>query len=450
MQIESIGIADRINRLPASAYLRRLVAWVSIGALLDIYDIGLIGYVGTALIASHIINAFGLGALLSSGFAGMFVGANVFGRLSDRWGRVSAFTYTTLIYSLATLAFAFAPGFAWLLIFRFIAGLGLGVQLVIIDTYVSEMTPAGQRGRYIAISQFVGYIGTPLVAGLAYLLIPTHALLPGWRWVCVIGALGAVIVWVIRRRLVESPRWLEAHDRHGEADAILADIEDHVQRERGHTLPPPTTGTRIGGGHGRFIDIWKGRYTRRTVMLTIFQLFQTLGYFGFASWLPTLLLHNGVSLIHSLQYTFVIAVAAPFGPVIGIVANDRIQRRWGLVMTSLLIAAVGLIFAILRAPVLIVLAGVTVTLLSNWFTSLYHSYQAELYPTRIRATGTGWSYGASRFGSIFTSLIVGAVLTSAGTTGVFALIALSMVICAASVGILGPSSNNLTLEELSE
>src|SRR3984957_7602172 len=155
----------------------------------------------------------------------MFVGTVVFGMGSDRMGRRRAFILLLLIYSVFTFADAFAPTAWWLIALRFFAGMGIGAEIVVIDTYVTEVVPGRARGRYVAITQVAGFCAVPVAAVLSRLLVPTHFLMSGWRWVMVIGASGALLTWWFRRRLPESPRWLESRGLTGEADEVMRALE---------------------------------------------------------------------------------------------------------------------------------------------------------------------------------------------------------------------------------
>ena len=343
---------------------------------------------------------------------------------------------------------AFSPNAVWIDVFRLLAGFGVGAQLVVIDTYVSEMTPASRRGYYIAFSQFITYWAVPVVAFLAYTLVPTHVLMAGWRWVVLIGALGSVAVWWIRQGLPESPRWYENHGDITQANAVMQQIETTVAKEVG-SLPPVRPGTEEHESRGHFREIWVPPYRSRTIMLLIFNLFQTIGFYGFAAWVPTLLVSEGITLIHSLLYTFLIALVNPLGPIIGMVMSDRWQRKWQIVVVSLSIGIAGLVFSQMRTPVGIITMGIVITLLNNWFSTLFHSYQAELYPTRIRATGVGFTYSWSRLSSALVGFIIVALLKSFGVLGVFAFISLAMAIVASVIGIMGPRTNGRSLEDIS-
>ncbi len=446
----SYSIAARIERLPLGSFHRRFIALVSLGGWFDFYDIYMMAYIGATLQQSGFLSLHQFSEVIAAGFLGMFAGTIFFGMGSDRMGRRSAFVAMLLIYSAFTLAGAFAPSAAWLIALRFFAGIGIGAELVVIDTYVSEMVPSGARGRYVAISQMAGFTAVPVAAILVRFLAPTHFLISGWRWVMVIGALGAVLAWYFRRRLPESPRWLESRGRREEAECVVAALEAESLSggARGATLTEAPATHAAAPERSSFAELWRKPYRGRTVMLVIFHALQTIGYYGFANWAPTFLLRRGVSLLHSLEYTLLIALVAPLGPALAVLTSDRLERKWTIVAMALLIAALGLGFAFWSLPVLIVLSGALVTLCSNWFSALLHAYQSELFPTRMRATGVGFTYSWSRLSAACSSLLIGAVLLQGGVGAVFALLAAAMCGVALVIGVFGPRTNRIALEDL--
>jgi MFS transporter, putative metabolite:H+ symporter len=451
--IATNSIAARIERISVGKFHRRFIALVSLGGWFDFYDIYMMAYIGAALQQSGFLSLHQFTTVIAAGFLGMFTGTIVFGMGSDRMGRRSAFVTMLLIYSLFTLAGAFAPSAGWLVVLRFFAGIGIGAELVVIDTYVSEMVPSSARGRYVAITQTTGFTAVPVVAILVRLLVPTHFLIEGWRWVMVIGSLGSALAWYFRRSLPESPRWLESRGRHTEAEQVLASLEANSyapERDRSGERRA-TSGERAAehvGERASFAELWRPPYRRRTIMLMMFHALQTIGYYGFANWAPTFLLRRGVSLLHSLEYTLMIALVSPLGPALAVWTSDKLERKWSIVVTALLIAAFGLGFAFWSLPVLIVASGALVTLFSNWFSALLHAYQSELFPTRLRATGVGFTYSWSRLSAVFSSLLIGTVLVRAGVGGVFTLLAAAMVGVALVIGGFGPRTNRIALEEL--
>jgi putative MFS transporter len=443
-------IAERIERLPLGRFHRRFIALVSLGNFFDLYDIFIVAYIGAALQQSGFLTLRQFTFFVAAGFLGMFVGTVVFGMGSDRMGRRSAFILLLLIYSVFTFADAFAPNATWLIALRFFAGVGIGAEIVVIDTYVTEVVPGRARGRYVAITQVAGFCAVPVAAVLSRLLVPTHFWMSGWRWVMVIGASGALLTWWFRRRLPESPRWLESRGRVAEADAIMSGLERESYSKEGKGIYKEDTENAEGTEKkesASFWELWRPPYVSRTAMLVIFQALQTIGFYGFANWAPTFLLKRGVSLLHSLEYTLLIALVSPLGPLLAAFTSDRMERKWTIVVLALLVAGLGLGFGNSIAPAAVVGFGALLTLANYWFSAAFHAYQAELFPTRLRATGVGFTYSWSRLSAAFTSILIGAVLAH-GVPAVFALLAVAMILVAVVVGVMGPRTNGLVLEEI--
>jgi putative MFS transporter len=447
----SSPIAARIERLPLGKFHRRFIALISLGNFFDLYDIFIVAYIGAALQQSGFLSLQQFSLFVASGFLGMFFGTIFFGMGSDRVGRRVSFITLLLIYSAFTLAGAFAPTAGWLIAMRFFAGVGIGAEIVVVDTYVTEIVPSRARGRYVAITQVAGFLGVPMAAILSRLLVPTHFLMAGWRWVMVVGASGALLTWRFRRRLPESPRWLESQGRIAEADAILRNLEAESFSAPRAQQPPEIAvapASSSSADRGRFAELWHPPYLRRTVMLILFQTLQTIGFYGFGNWAPTFLMKRGFSLVHSLQYTMLIALVSPVGPILCAWTSDRLERKWTIVVLALLVAVLGLGFGNASTPVAVVAFGSLLTLCNYWFSAAFHAFQAELFPTRIRATGVGFTYSWSRLSAAFSSLLIGAVLLH-GVPAVFAVGAAAMTAVAVIVAVLGPRTNRVALEELS-
>jgi putative MFS transporter len=453
-----VTVAARLDRLPASRHMRKLITLLSLGAWFEFYDLFLPAYVAIGLFkeglfkptTSGLLDLQGFASLIASGFAGMFVGTLAFSWLSDHLGRRSIFTFALLWYSIGAFIMAFQTTPQTIDLWRFIACIGLGVELVNVDAYLSELVPKEQRGSAFAFNQSVMYTAVPVIALLAWQLVPTTILgLSGWRWVVMIGSVGALVIWWIRRNLPESPRWLAQHGRLAEAEAIVADMERRTKEEIGHELPPPeTVAGEVEEKRGAWIEMWSEVYRGRTIMLVAFQLLQTIGYYGFNNWVPTLLISQGIGVTKSLQYTFAIALAAPIGPLIGYFFADRFERKWQIACAAIAIAAFGLLFAQQTAEVGVIACGLALTLCGNWFSFSFHAYQSELYPTRIRAQAIGFVYSWSRFSAIFSGFIIAFFLGNYGTIGVFGLIASAMIAVFIVIGVFGPPVTKRRLEAI--
>jgi MFS transporter, putative metabolite:H+ symporter len=267
--------------------------------------------------------------------------------------------------------------------------------------------------------------------------------------VVIMGSVGALVIWWIRRGLPESPRWLAQQGRTAEAEAIVTEFENKIRAEIGTDLPPPEA---VAGEAetkaGRFAEIWNATYRSRTIMLVVYNLFQTIGYYGFSSWVATFLISQGIEVTKSLAYTFVIAVAAPIGPLVGVLFADHLERKWQIAFAALGIAVFGLVFAQQSSAWGVIAFGVLITLCNNWMSFSFHAYQAELYPTRIRAQAVGFVYSWSRFSAIFSRFIIAFFLGRYGTTGVFGFIAGAMVVVFIVIGVFGPAVTQRRLEAI--
>src|SRR6266404_798242 len=244
----AVLISARLDRLPATRSIWTRVILLSLGGFFEFYDLFFSGYIAPGLVRSHILTATtrglfgttGIASFIAAMFSGLFIGTALFGFVADRFGRRTIFTCSLLWYTVASVIMAFQHDVFGLNLWRFIAGIGVGVELVTIDAYLSEVVPKALRGRAFAYGSVIQFSAVPVVALLAWLLIPRAPLgLDGWRWVVLGGAAGAIFVWRIRRDVPESPRWLAQQGKLIEAQAIVAELETRVAMESGSVLADP-------------------------------------------------------------------------------------------------------------------------------------------------------------------------------------------------------------------
>jgi putative MFS transporter len=391
----------------------------------------------------------GVGTFVFCTFSGLWLGTFLFGFVADRFGRRVVFTWSLIWYIVCTAVMAFQTSGLALDIWRVIAGIGIGVELITLDTYISELIPGGRRGAAFAMNQAIMFCAVPLVAFLAYIFEGTSPFgLDYWRIVILFGSVGAVVVWILRRHVPESPRWLVQRGRLEEAERITAELERKVIAETGKPLPTPVV--RLGEhiGVGAAFEMFSPQFRRRTILMSIFNLAQVIGFYGFAAWVPTLLVQRGIHITTSLRYAFIIAIANPFGPLLGAWFADRLERKTQVVIGLGIMGVTILVFSQMTDPAVLIVLGVLFTLASNFMSFAYHGYQTEIFPTRIRSRAVGFVYSWSRISAAFAGLIIGNLLHYYGVPGVAVFIAIAMVVAAVMV-LLGPPTSGRALEEIS-
>ena len=460
-------VAARLDRLPISRFHARFLALISLGAWFDYYDNFIAGALAIALPAAGVLPPTQpgqwispVGLFMAALPLGMFLGTIFLGMASDLLGRRLGFIAMLLLYSLATLAggAGYYPlvavagagaGVVLLLITRVLAGAGIGTENVIIDTYVSEMVPRQARGRAVAFTHAVAFTAVPVAALCARLLAPKDAP-EGWWLLLVLGSLGALLAWHMRRGMPESPRWLAAVGRSKEADTILTQIERGIECETGQSLPaPPPVAevTQPPAATHPWRAIWSRSLRGRTILLMGFQLLQTVGYYGFMHWLPTMLEAKGFDHNQALTMQVAAFLLAPVGPLLAVWSIDRWQRKRLIVVLTATLAGLHLAFGFGAGSIALTLIAAAVVVGSNWFSAVFHAYQAELFPTEARATGVGFTYAWSRASMVGLNVLMpGLIVTS--LPAAFGLTASAFLGVALLIGLFGPLTNARSLEQI--
>ena len=431
-----------------SPYAWKLVALLSLGGCFEIYNLALTATLSPGLIRSGIFHEDSRGlwgltdqaSFAAATFAGLFVGSAVLGAFADKFGRRTVFTFSMLWYSVTTLGMALQHSAAGIDAWRFFTGIGLGLELVTIDTYIAELVPASVRGRAFAINQCIQLLAIPVATFLGWLLLPRDLLgVAGWRWVALVGAVGALVAYYIRRQMPESPQWLLQRGRLEEAQAVLKKIGANSDDLVPHR--PQDTGF-PGQTVSSFSALFRNSYLRRTLVLIVLNIFQASGFYGLVNWLPTLLISRGFTILRSLRYTFIISIVYPLSPLLFVPIADKIERKWHIVLAAGSAAVLGLLFSRTAGSPMLVTLGILLTISNNWLSFAYHAYQAEMYPTSLRARGVGFVYSFSRLSIVVSSFVVALLLRRFGPFGVFGFIAGSMAIVVVTVGFFGPRTRS--------
>ena len=445
----AVQSAARLDRLPLTRWHWTMTLIVGIGSFFDLYEVFLGGVLGPVLAKEWGLGATGKSLVISAGFIGMFFGAIFLGVAADRFGRRRMFLFNLAAYSLLSLATAAAPNALVFVVLRICAGFMIGAELTLVDTYLSEFLPARVRGRFVAWAYTFGFLGVPLAALLGGRFVAHHHLLiSGWRWLPIIGGVGALAAWLLRTHLPESPRWLSVNGRPAEAEQVVSSIEETVQRQSGGELPPVQPAPEEPAGRLPLSHVFAGEYRRRTVMLWIFQLLQTVGYYGFGTLAPVVLVAKGFPIVTSLGFAALSFIGYPIGSALSIPLVERFERKFLIIGAALVMAVLGVVFGAARQPWLIVTAGFLLTCASNVFSNGFHIYEAEIFPTRLRSSAIGFTYSLSRAVSAALPFVAIPVLDSLGATAVFVGSAVLMVVLCADVALLGPRSTGRSLEKV--
>ncbi|HEX3382218.1 MAG TPA: MFS transporter [Paraburkholderia sp.] len=437
-------IAARVDRLPVSRFHWKLLALVSLPFFFDISDIFTFSYAAPALVKEWGLSISAIAMLTSGGFFGMFIGATLGGMLSDRIGRKRALIIYVAFYSLFSLANALAPNVPLLMITRVLTGVGISSATAVVMAYITEMFPARTRGTWQGWAMVIALTGIPITSWVARLVVPSGP--DGWRWIFVWGSLGIVFL-AFAKFFPESPRWLSRQGRMAEADAMLRRIEAQVEKSTG-PLPEAVAAVRPPEVRARWTAMFKGQYIGRTLTLWSIWILQTLGFYGFQAWVPTLLVKHGITITHSLTYITLINVGAVPGALIATYLADRVERKFSIAAAAFLIAVFGLLYGLTFQPVLIVSFGFVVGMLLQTFAALCYAYTPEQYPTDIRNTGAGFAYGMGRLANVANAFIIAAIYTNFGYVWVFAYIAGAWLCTSAVTLLFGARTTGRRLETI--
>jgi putative MFS transporter len=445
----SVNVEARIERIPDNSYFKKLLILSGLGYTFDAMDGAIVAFVLTAIINPWHLTSAQTGVLGSSLLIGYFIGAFCAGYFGDLFGRKKVIMWTLLIYSVATMISAFATNWTEFFWFRVIAGVGTGGESAIIAPYLSELIASKFRGKYVGtLAGFFsfGYVGA---AVLSYLIIPTSPI--GWRIAVFITALPIFLIVIWRRALPESPRWLESRGRHDEADRVLSDIEAKVERRLGEKLSEPRAIDNLytdAGKKGRFTDLWRKPFVRSTVMLWTFWFSMVFAYYGFFTWIPTLLFKQGLQIAKSFEFSLIIYLAQIPGYFSGAYLNDRIGRKKVIVFYLICAAVSAFFMSRSHSSTAIVVWGFLMSLFMNGVWAGAYTYTPEQYPTLVRATGVGSASSFGRIGGLLAPIVIGYILPIYGFSGVFILTTLVLLAGMLAVLILGRETKGKLLEEI--
>ncbi|WP_375780047.1 MFS transporter [Bradyrhizobium sp. ma5] len=440
-------IAARLERLPLTSYQRWIFGIIATAWFFDSMDLAALTFVLGSIRQTFGLSTAETGLLSSMSFLGMFVGAASAGLLADRFGRARVFQVSMIFWGVGSLCCGLSTTATALGASRLLLGFGMGMEFPVAQSMVSEIMPAKNRGRYIAFLEGFWPLGFIASGLLTYFVLQVA----DWRWVFILQAIPAVFVLIVRRYVPESPRWLASHGYSERAEATVRDIESRVRDRLGSKELPPVVrqaaapASEVTG----LRTLFSGIYAKRTAMLWTLWFFALLGFYGLTTWLGALLQAKGFPITKSVFYTILISLAG----IPGFLVSAWLVESWGrkatLVMNLLCGAIACHFYGSAADQTQLIIAGLCMQFFLFGMWSALYAYTPELYPTHVRATGTGFASAVGRIGSLIGPYVIGVILPAAGQSGVFALGAGAFVLAALAVLLLGEETRGRTLESIS-
>ncbi len=445
------SVSDRLERLPWSKVHLSFLLMVSGGEWAE--TLMLLGNGAIlALMVSILKFSTTVGTLIipTSFFLGEFTGSVFFGWLADRKGRKFVFLYNLLVFSVGMILAGSMSNYILIALFIYIGGIGVGGEFPLVDSFTTEMMPSKVRGNRLALVYTIAVTAGPFLIFLAFLL---KLATPAYSWRILFWFMGIVgiAIWAIRTKLKESPRWLEVHGKYKEADEITTEWEDKTKADLNlKELPPVTTKTTVKENKSKFKDIFEPDLRRRTVMMMIFQFFQSGIFYGFVALAPSFLLAKNFTITKTLEFTFLIFAGFFFGSIFNLFIIDKVERKWRIIGTAILAGIFGTLFGVSINVYMVIIFGFITTFILWNFSNFFHAYQAEIFPTRVRPTAAGTVYSISRVSTSILVLFIAAVILPHGVLASFAIIWVFIAIVVIDLAVLGPKSTKEQVETIME
>ena len=438
----SVNAGSRLDRLPIGPFHRRIMLLIGIGMFFDGFDIYLAGTVLGVTLKTGFSTLPQNAVFISATFVGMMLVSFATGFLGDRYGRRFTYQFNLLMFGLASLAAAVAPNMTMLIACRFVMGVGLGAENVVGYATMTEFVPARSRGKWLGFTTVCVVTGLPVALLLASLVVPQF----GWRAMFVLGGIGALIVWYLRKKLPESPRWLEAVGRGAEAEALLQAIEREAAQ--GQPLPAPSAIATVAAS-SELSTLFTAPLLSRMIVGSVCLITINTLLYGFVTWLPVFFIKQGLSIATSFGYSLLMALGAPVGSAIGALTADRWGRKPTIIGASLLTVVLGAIYPAISDPVLLPAVGFALTVpIYVLVALLFGIYIPELFPTEVRLRASGIVNTLGRGATIVTPFLVVMLFEARGVGGVMALMIGLLLVQIVTVWTLGIEPRHRSLEEL--
>jgi putative MFS transporter len=440
-------VGNALDDAKISPLHRRVIGLIAGGYFFDVIDFTVFGSLVPFLLLSKFATGAEAAAIGSATIFGMFLGTAGQGEFTDRFGRKAVYQFNLLLFGLATIVAAlppipsigFDPGYTWLLVFRFIAGIGLGAEQPLCFSYIAEYSPRRIRGRLTAFMQFLGG-AWPWPVGL--LLTVTLRDSIGWRGIWIIIGIGALIIFVLRFSLPESPRWLATHGQGQRALDLLA-------RMGLRTVPLASLQTdAASNAHSDPLLVVLRRYPGRVIAgMACFYAFFSIAL-GLGAWLPNILVERGFTIAKSLNSIFWITLAFPCASAFMMYSLERFGRKPTASIAFILTGVFGLLWANAASEAMVLGIGFAMIFFTQLAGNSAQIFISEVFPTNARASGFGMCAAAGRVGAFVAIPSILWIKDGWGLNAVFIAIAAMVAIAAVAVTQVGPEAKGLALDEI--
>jgi putative MFS transporter len=445
-QSDEYSLDARFDRVPTTGRHILWIAVLGVTYFVETFENIVFGFLAPSIRAEFGLSIAQVGLIASTAFIGLFIGALVGGRLSDRFGRRPMLIGAALLFSIGSLMAAMSPTWELLAAARLITGVGVQAAVGVLMVLVSEMFPSAERGRFFTVLTFIGFVGGPATSFIALAIVPAAP--NAWRWVFVIGGVGLVIALLVIRFIPETVRWQVAHNRTAAATRTVVALE-RAALKKGKILPTPAATPDIVPSRP-LRELFRGQALRRFIVVTVSFSIYLFCLAGFTPWIPTILTDRGMAQQTALQFTTIVTLASIFAPIVVYPFADKVERKTLIFCGGLITAAAVVVFALVDDPLVSVVAAFIAQLGLSSMTISFYTYIPEVFPTALRGVGGGAVYGVGRIAGVISGVAVAAMYAGWGFQTYFLALAALYLLCGAILLVFGARTAKRSLENIAE
>jgi len=440
------NISARIDRLPVWPYPWLVLIVIGASFFFAFFDIVTIGFALPVIIKQFNVSAEYASWAVTSSLIGYIIGSLLYSRVGDRFGRKTGLYFSVCTFSIGALISGFSPNMEWLIFWRLIAGMGIGAEISLATTYLGELSPAKLRGRYTGWAITAAFAGFAAVPFFALALVPNYNW--GWRLLLVLGAVGGILIAIMRRNIPESARWLSTHRQFEKADAIVSESEKYVELKTGNTLPEiDATNIATNDTEFYFKSLFCAPLFSRILLFGTVWFFYYIGNYAWLTLTPELLQKKGVELTQSISHLTLTGVGFLVGAILAVFISDMFERKNSVAIIAFIWTILLLLIGYFPRDNMLVAAGFLASATIGLLIPILYTYTGENFPTKIRATGISITDGVGHLGGAFCGQIIFLIYNYFGYSGAMTGMAVTGLIAGLLI-LTGKKTTRRSLEEI--